>query len=50
MDSHNSNPMQTPEMNRESLQVITIAFLMLIGMAALSAVAAAGLPKGRKPA
>jgi len=50
VDSHNSNPMQTPEMNRESLQVITIAFLMLIGTAALSAVAAAGLPKGRRSA
>ena len=104
MDSRNSNPIQTPEMNRESLQVTAIAFLVLfcivgmalwglpfyydfmvqqfgwtraqvtsgnallvgrlrdttgsytggflvlIGMAALSAVAVSGLPKGRKPA
>ena len=50
MDLHNSNPMQAPEMNRESLQVTAIAFLLLIGMAAPSAVAVAGLPKGRKPA
>ena len=50
MDSHNSNLMQAPQMNRESLQVTAIAFLVLIGMAALSAVAVAGLPLGRKPA
>src|SRR6266436_5844328 len=49
VDSHNSNPMQAREMNRESLQVTAIAFLVLIGMAAPSAVAVAGLPKGRKP-
>ncbi len=45
MDSHNSNPMQAPEMNRESLEVT-----VLIGMAAPGAVALAALPKGRKPA
>jgi hypothetical protein len=50
VDLHNSNPIQAPEMDRESLQVTAIAFLVLIGMAALSAVAVAGLPKGRKPA
>ena len=50
MDSHNSNPIETPEMNCGSLQVTAIAFLVLIGMAAPSAVPIAGLPKGRKPA
>jgi hypothetical protein len=50
VDLHNSNPMQAPEMNRESLQVTAIAFLVLIGMAAPSAVPIVGLPKGRKPA
>jgi hypothetical protein len=50
VDSHNSNPIETPEMNRESLQVTAIAFLVLIGMAAPSAVPIVGLPKGRKPA
>jgi hypothetical protein len=36
VDSHNSNPTQAPEMNRESLQVTAIAFLVLfcvVGMA-----------------
>jgi hypothetical protein len=50
VDLHNSNPMQAPEMNRESLQVTAIAFLVLIGMVAPSAVHVAGLPKGRTPA
>jgi hypothetical protein len=43
MDSHNSNPATTGSH--------TGGFLVLIGMAVLSAVAVAGLPpKGRKPA
>ena len=50
MDSHYSNPMQAPEMNRESLQVTAIAFLVLIGEVAPIAVPVAGLPKGRTPA
>jgi sugar phosphate permease len=36
VDSHNSDPIRTPEMNRESLQVTAIAFLVLfciVGMA-----------------
>jgi len=45
VDSHNSNPMQAPEMNRESLEVT-----VLIGMEAPGAVALAAQPKGRKPA
>jgi len=50
VDLHNSNPMQAPEMNHESLQVTAIAFLVLIGVVAPSAVHVAGLPKGRTPA
>jgi len=42
--------MQAPEMNRESLQDTAIAFLVLIGMVASSAVPVAGLAKGRTPA
>jgi len=42
VDSHNSNPDTTGS--------YTGGFLVLIGVAALSAVAFVGLPKGRKPA
>jgi hypothetical protein len=39
---------QNSELNRESLQVTAAAFLALIGMAALGAVAIAALPNGPK--
>lgn len=36
MDSHNSDPIRTPEMNRESLHVTAIAFLVLFCIVGLA--------------